>query len=47
MEAWEDGFAGAALHVFVMFYIFCSLAIICDDYFCESLEKISDGLGLR
>ncbi|GMH64828.1 hypothetical protein TL16_g04053 [Triparma laevis f. inornata] len=46
MESWEDGFWGAALHVFVMFYIFCSLAIICDDYFCESLEKISDELGL-
>lgn len=47
MASWEDGFAGGALHLFIMFYIFCALAIICDDYFCESLEKISDGLNLR
>ena len=46
IDAWEDGSKGALWHVFLMFYVFCALAVICDDYFCESLEKISEGLGL-
>lgn len=46
LESWEDGVGGAILYAFLMFYIFCGLAIICDDYFCESLEKISDDLNL-
>ena len=29
-----------------MLYMFLGLAIICDDYFCESLDIISDELGL-
>jgi len=29
-----------------MLYMFVGLAIICDDYFTESLDKISEALGL-
>jgi hypothetical protein len=46
LDSWEDNGGGAVFYIFVMFYIFCALAVICDDYFCEALEKISAGLGL-
>jgi hypothetical protein len=32
--------------LFVVLYTFLGLAIICDDYFCESLDAISEALGL-
>ena len=34
------------LWLFIVLYTFLGLAIICDDYFCESLDAISDALGL-
>ena len=34
------------LHFLGMFYMFLALAIICDDYFVESLEVISESLDL-
>ncbi|CAH1262129.1 SLC24A4 [Branchiostoma lanceolatum] len=35
------------LHVIATLYMFLALAIICDDYFVPSLEKISEGLHLQ
>ena len=46
MPSWENDFGGGLLHMFIMFYVFVALAIVCDDYFCESLEMISENLGL-
>jgi Ca2+/Na+ antiporter len=41
-----DSYAGVAFYFLVTLYTFLALAIICDDYFCESLEVISERLGL-
>eukprot|EP00935_MAST-01C_sp_MAST-1C-sp1_P001508 g1508.t1 len=41
-----DSHAGVVLYFLVTLYTFLALAIICDDYFCESLEFISERLGL-
>uniref|UniRef100_A0AAY4EWI5 Sodium/calcium exchanger membrane region domain-containing protein n=1 Tax=Denticeps clupeoides TaxID=299321 RepID=A0AAY4EWI5_9TELE len=35
-----------ALHVLCAVYMFCALALVCDDYFVPSLEKISERLHL-
>ncbi|XP_078591322.1 sodium/potassium/calcium exchanger 5-like isoform X1 [Branchiostoma floridae x Branchiostoma japonicum] len=35
------------LHVIATLYMFLALAIICDDYFVPSLERISEALGLQ
>ncbi|XP_063056298.1 sodium/potassium/calcium exchanger 3-like [Engraulis encrasicolus] len=35
-----------ALHVLCAMYMFCALALVCDDYFVPSLEKISERLQL-
>ncbi|KAF3687141.1 Sodium/potassium/calcium exchanger 3 [Channa argus] len=35
-----------ALHVLCAIYMFCALALICDDYFVPSLEKICERLNL-
>ncbi|XP_031418122.1 sodium/potassium/calcium exchanger 3-like [Clupea harengus] len=35
-----------ALHVLCTMYMFCALALVCDDYFVPSLEKISERLHL-
>ncbi|KAI8486868.1 hypothetical protein Bbelb_353760 [Branchiostoma belcheri] len=34
------------VHTLVVIYMFAALAIVCDDYFVPSLEKISENLGL-
>ncbi|XP_071961737.1 sodium/potassium/calcium exchanger 4-like [Antedon mediterranea] len=34
-----------AVHVMVVIYMFVALAIVCDDYFVSSLEKICERLG--
>ena len=34
---------GVVVHILISLYIFASLAIVCDDYFVASLEKISAG----
>ena len=34
---------GIVFHVAVAIYIFAALAVVCDDYFVSSLEKLSDG----
>ena len=33
-------------YILVVLYTFLALAIICDEYFCESLEAISTALNL-
>ncbi|KAI8482087.1 hypothetical protein Bbelb_401740 [Branchiostoma belcheri] len=35
------------LHVIASLYMFMALAIVCDDYFVPSLERISEGLRLQ
>ncbi|KAJ0399684.1 hypothetical protein P43SY_003689 [Pythium insidiosum] len=45
LQPWEHR-GGLALYVFLLLYVFVALAIVCDDYFVTSLEKISDALGL-
>uniref|UniRef100_A0A8C7ZZA7 Solute carrier family 24 member 3 n=1 Tax=Oryzias sinensis TaxID=183150 RepID=A0A8C7ZZA7_9TELE len=43
----EERTEGAvALHVLCTFYMFCALALVCDDYFVPSLEKICERLDL-
>ena len=32
---------GLILHLIMVFYMFLALAIVCDDYFVTSLDKIS------
>ena len=34
---------GLILHILVATYMFIGLAIVCDDYFVPSLNKVSDG----
>ena len=41
-----DNGGGVVLYFFVVFYTFLGLAVICDNYFCESLERISTALKL-
>jgi len=41
-----DKTAGVPVYFLVMLYMFLGLAIICDDYFCESLDAISEALNL-
>lgn len=43
---WEKGVGGALVYIIILLYLFLGLAIVCDDYFVASLEKISDGLNL-
>lgn len=38
---------GVLVHVLIAIYIFAALAVICDDYFVASLEKLSDGLFIE
>ncbi|KAG2528833.1 hypothetical protein JM16_002458 [Phytophthora kernoviae] len=45
LEEWETN-GGIALYIFGLGYIFVALAIIADDYFVSSLEKISEALEL-
>eukprot|EP01029_Cantina_marsupialis_P008219 TRINITY_DN1954_c0_g1_i1.p1 TRINITY_DN1954_c0_g1~~TRINITY_DN1954_c0_g1_i1.p1 ORF type:complete len:687 (-),score=205.01 TRINITY_DN1954_c0_g1_i1:368-2371(-) len=45
LENWEvDG--GVALYIVGILYVFVALAIVCDEFFVASLEKISDSLHL-
>lgn len=37
----RDG--GVFAHILIVLYVFGALAIVCDDYFCASLEIICDG----
>lgn len=41
-----DNGGGVVLFVIVIFFTFLGLAIICDEYFCESLDAISTALNL-
>ena len=34
---------GVVIHILICLYIFAALAIVCDDYFVASLEKLSAG----
>ena len=37
---------GVVLYLFILFYLFLGLAIVCDDYFTVALDKIAEGLGV-
>ena len=37
---------GLAVHLLGILYVFLGIAIICDDYFVEALERISSALKL-
>jgi len=41
-----DNNGGLAVHLFGILYVFLGIAIICDDFFVESLERISAALNL-
>lgn len=41
-----DNPGGVVLYLLIMLYSFLAIGIICDDYFCESLEIISERLNL-
>ena len=41
LEETRDG--GVFAHILIVLYVFGALAIVCDDYFCASLEVICDG----
>ncbi|XP_064613836.1 sodium/potassium/calcium exchanger 4-like [Liolophura sinensis] len=45
LQETQDG--GVVIHILIALYMFCSLAIVCDDYFVASLEMICDSLGLQ
>jgi len=45
LKHWETS-GGLVLYIFFLLYCFIGLAIVCDDYFVPSLEKISEGLSL-
>ena len=34
---------GLVIHIFVAFYMFIGLAIVCDDYFVPALDRIAEG----
>ena len=40
-EQRKDG--GVTVHILISLYIFAILAVVCDDYFVASLEKICEG----
>ncbi|XP_057699292.1 sodium/potassium/calcium exchanger 3-like isoform X2 [Corythoichthys intestinalis] len=42
----ERAEGAVALHVLCTIYMFCALALVCDDYFVPSLEKICEHLHL-
>ncbi|XP_061186017.1 sodium/potassium/calcium exchanger 3-like [Saccostrea echinata] len=44
-EETRDG--GVFAHILIVLYVFGALAIVCDDYFCASLEIICDELSLQ
>lgn len=47
LDPWEKEAGGVTLYALIMLYSFFALAIVCDDFFVDSLEQISfDHLGL-
>lgn len=38
---------GVIFHIVIALYMFAALAIVCDEYFVPSLEKLSEGLNMR
>lgn len=34
---------GVIIHIFIMVYLFCAVAIVCDEYFVHSLNRIANG----
>lgn len=38
---------GIVVHIFLTIYLFCAIAIVCDEYFVQSLNRISKDLKLR
>jgi sodium/potassium/calcium exchanger 4 len=47
MTASQRASGGVIVHILIAVYSFAALAIVCDDYFVASLERISDVLGLQ
>ncbi|KAK7496335.1 hypothetical protein BaRGS_00012500 [Batillaria attramentaria] len=45
LEDTQDG--GVVFHILIALYLFAALAIVCDDYFVPSLERICEDLGLQ
>ena len=45
LAGWELH-GGLVLHLFATLYVFLGIAIVCDDFFVESLERISAALKL-
>mmetsp|Transcript_10264 Transcript_10264/g.17207 ORF Transcript_10264/g.17207 Transcript_10264/m.17207 type:complete len:541 (-) Transcript_10264:572-2194(-) len=41
-----DTKGGLVIYIAVVLYTFIGMAIVCDEYFCESLDKISEALRL-
>lgn len=37
---------GIIIHVLVAFYTFIGLAIVCDEYFVASLDRICEGMSM-
>lgn len=42
LEQKRDG--GVIIHILITAYLFCAVAIVCDEYFVQSLNRISKGL---
>lgn len=34
---------GVIIHIIIVIYLFCAVAIVCDEYFVQSLHRICDG----
>ncbi|XP_048755616.2 sodium/potassium/calcium exchanger 4-like isoform X2 [Ostrea edulis] len=47
MSLEETRNGGVFAHILIVLYVFGALAIVCDDYFCASLEIICDELNLQ
>ncbi|RMZ95274.1 sodium potassium calcium exchanger, partial [Brachionus plicatilis] len=47
MSEQERRNGGIIVHILVTIYLFCAIAIVCDEYFVQSLNRISTDLQLR
>lgn len=34
---------GIIIHILIVLYLFCAIAVVCDEYFVQSLHRICDG----
>ncbi|XP_031573967.1 sodium/potassium/calcium exchanger 4-like [Actinia tenebrosa] len=47
MTQYERQHGAVAAHIVIALYMFGALAVVCDDYFVSSLERICEGLKLK